>query len=976
MKKQITILLALLSTIFGMAQTPPPVQWQVDLGGAGYDLPSTIQQTTDGGYIVTGYSNSQDGDLTGSTHYGTGAAHNLWIVKLDGNGAITWKKTYGIADNDYQSISASIRQTNDGGYIVVGTAETWGQFTNYLVMKIDSTGNVAWANNNIGGNAFDIATSVWQTTDNGYIIAGYTAGNLASQGAYDYNIVKLDSSGAVQWNKVMGGSGNEYTSTIQQTADGGYIIGGSTTSNNGDVSGNHGGTDGWLVKLDPTGTTIQWQKTYGGTGDDNIYSLQQTTDGGYILGGSTTSNNGDVSGNHGSSDAWVMKLDNLGNATWGKCFGSTNEDEVNEIRQTNDGGYIVACAKNANSLASESWTLKLDASGNTEWEKIFSGSNIDENYSAQKTSDNGYILLLSSKSNDLDYVGAHGDNDYWVVKLLAGEQQDACINWHLTDDQSVSSVNGNITGISEIIQPPLQVFDYNGGQRLRKPHPTGGWGWSPSGVIPSEYIEFNTSPATGNDLTVTNISFNYNDNLAPNMDFNIIYFDVAYSTDNWANSTSLGTGIVYKGTSVQTFSASVNTLVANGGTFSLRIFPYSPNGSIAATPTLAIHSYVNICGKTQKATTSYSAKICGAKFNDENNNGVWDNNEVGIPNWQINLASVAGNQFQTTLTDENGDYCFENVSEGDFHITETQQPEWTQTYPSDNTYHLVQTMTGGNYFNVDFGNKQTDNNSTPEEKCLINYLTEGPCGGYTPDNMVNDGCSMGMGFDPIMYVSGYDAVFGQKLTVNGWQSGSYDSNRYVAFNAKPLANNTLTVTNVSFEYSELGVTDNAVHGYVEYLIGSGSNWTNYFLGNIDYSTSGVQTFTAQIPNGAGVVPDGQFFILKIYLWATQDEGSDPFYPTHRNVTICGTSTENTLSLGSQNMLPEISMYPNPAENVVYINNLSSSSTVSIFDLTGKVIYSQSANEQTAVDTSNFAKGIYIVQIESNGKKEHKKLIVK
>ncbi|PWA05373.1 T9SS type A sorting domain-containing protein [Flavobacterium psychrotolerans] len=976
MKKQITILLVLLSTVLGMAQTPPPVQWQVALGGKSYDLPSTIQQTADGGYIVSGYSNSQDGDLTGSIHYGTSAVHNLWIVKLDGAGSIVWKNTYGIRDNDYQSISASIKQTNDGGYIVVGTAETWGQFSNYLVMKIDSTGNVQWSNNSLGGNAYDIATSVWQTTDNGYIIAGYTSGNLATQGGYDYYIVKLDASGTVQWNKVVGGSGDENTSTIQQTADGGYIVGGSTTSNNGDVSSNHGSTDGWLVKLDPTGTTIQWQKTYGGTGDDIIYSLQQTIDGGFIVGGSTTSNNGDVSGNHGGSDAWVMKLDNLGNVTWGQCFGGANADEVNEIRQTNDGGYIVACAKNANSAASESRTMKLDGSGNTEWEKIFNGSNVDENYSAQKTSDNGYILLLSSNSNDLDYTGAHGDNDYWVVKLLPGQDQTACVNWSLPNNQSVTSVTGNVNGLSEIIQPPLQTFDYNGGQRLTKPHPMGGWGWTAGGVNPSEYVEFNTSPVAGNDLTVTNVSFDYSDNLASGMNFNILYFDVAYSLDNWSTSVSLGTGVVYQGTSVQTFSAPLSVLVANGSTFSFRIFPYSPNGSIAATPSFAVHNNVNICGKTQKASTSYSGTVCGSKFNDENNNGIWDNNEIGIPNWQINLASISGNQYQTILTDKNGNYCFENVSGGNFYVTETQQPEWTQTYPSATTYHLLQATAGSTYSNANFGNKQASKNPTPEEKCLINYLTEGPCGGYTPDNMINDGCSTSMGYDPVMYVSGYDAVFGQKLTVNSWMSGVYDSGRYIAFNAKPLPNNTLTVTNVSFDYTELGATNNAIHGYVEYLIGSGNNWTNYFLGNIDYSTSGAQTFTAQIPSGVGVVPDGQYFVLRIYLWATQDEVSNPFYPTHRNVTICGTTSDQSLSIQSQIILPETSMYPNPAENVVYLKNLPSSSIITIFDLMGKVIYSQTANEQISVDTTNFANGMYIVQIENNGKKDHKKLIVK
>ncbi|MFA7445525.1 MAG: hypothetical protein WCY89_06220, partial [Flavobacteriaceae bacterium] len=612
MKKQITMLLALLSTVLGMAQTPPPVQWEVALGGTNYDVPSTIQQTADGGYIVSGYSNSQDGDLTGSIHYGTNTAHKIWIVKLDGTGSIEWKRTYGIGANDYQSINTSIKQTANGDYIVVGTAEISGQFSNYLVMKIDGTGNVLWANNSLGGNAFDIGTSVWETADNNYIVAGYTAGSIAVQGGYDYYIVKVDAlSGNMLWDKVIGGSGNEYSNAIQQAVDGNYLIGGTTTSNNGDVSGNHGGTDGWLVKLDATGTTILWQRAIGGSGDDWVYSFEETADGGYIIGGSTTSTNGDfinsVNNYNGGGDAFVMKLDSNRNVLWSKYFGGTGSDEVNEIKQTNDGGYIVAGVKTNTGSGMDSYTIKLDGNGNIEWEKTISGSDTDENYSAQKTSDNGYILLLSTNSTDGDFTGSHdpvggiGNNEFWVVKLLGEENQSACITWSLANDQSVTSVSGNINGLPQIIQPPLQALDYNGGQRITKPHPGGGWGWTPSGVNSSEYIEFNASPVAGNDLTVTSVSFDYSDNLAPATDFHIVYFDVAYSLDNWGSSTTLATGVEYLGSATQNFSymftSPVN--VNNGNNFSLRIFPYSPNGSMAGTPSFAIHSNVIICGETQ-----------------------------------------------------------------------------------------------------------------------------------------------------------------------------------------------------------------------------------------------------------------------------------------------------------------------------------------------------------------------------------------
>jgi Secretion system C-terminal sorting domain len=591
------------------AQTPPPIQWQVALGGSGYDLPSTIQHTSDGGYIVSGYSNSQNGDLTGSVHYGTGASHKLWVVKLDGTGSIVWKKTYGIMDDDYQSIAASIKETTDGGYILTGTATTWGQFSNCLLIKLDGTGNVQWTNSSLGGNATDVGSSVWQTTDSGYVMAGSTSGNTAVQGGYDYYIVKLNSTGqTVQWSKALGGTGNDYGGTIQQVAGGDYVVAGYTTSNNGDVSGNHGGTDGWLVGLDATSQTIQWQKALGGTGEDFIYSFQQNADGSYIVGGSTTSTDGDFStatNYNGGGDAFVMKLDSNRNVVWVKYFGSTGADEVNEIRQTSDGGYTVACVKTNSTTGMDSWTLKLDGSGNIEWQKTLSGSNIDENYSTQETSDNGYIMLMSTKSTDGDFTGSHGDNDYYVVKLLDKKvTPNACITWSLNTDQLVTTSNGNITGQPETLSsgstaPFMSVYGYNGGQQLW----VGNTGWVQGAVDPLRYAEFNASPTPGNALNVSSVSFNYND-LPLGTDFNIIAFEVRYSTDNWSTSTQLGTTGFYLNTAVQTFNAPLNVTVNSGGTFSVRIYPYALKNGIAMTPTFATHKNVMICGTTTVALPS------------------------------------------------------------------------------------------------------------------------------------------------------------------------------------------------------------------------------------------------------------------------------------------------------------------------------------------------------------------------------------
>ncbi|MGQ9856230.1 MAG: hypothetical protein ACUVQF_05790 [Fervidobacterium sp.] len=172
---------------------------------------------------------------------------------------------------------------------------------------------------------------------------------------------------SIQWQKTLGGNDHDYAYSIEQTADGGYIVAGATLSNDGDVKGNHGSYthDMWVVKLDASGN-IKWQKFLGGTSDDYAYSIQQTSDGGYIVAGYTSSNNGDVTGNHGYEDMWVVKLDGTGNIAWQKCLGGSSYDYAYSILQTSDGGYIVAgCTESDNGDVSEKrwgndvWVVKL-----------------------------------------------------------------------------------------------------------------------------------------------------------------------------------------------------------------------------------------------------------------------------------------------------------------------------------------------------------------------------------------------------------------------------------------------------------------------------------------------------------------------------------------------------------------------------------------------------------------------------------------
>ena len=279
----------------------------------------------------------------------------------------------------------------------------------------------------LGGSYFDEARSIQQTSDGGYIVAGNSYSNdgdvSGNHGEWDYWIVKLNDTGNIQWQKCLGGSEFDIAYAIQQTSDGGYIVAGMTESNDGDVSGNHGYDDYWVVKLDDTGN-IQWQKSLGGSSIEKAQSIQQTLDGGYITAGYSYSNNGDASGNHGASDYWVVKLDDTGNIQWQKSLGGSESEWAYSIQQTTDGGYIVAgWSYSNNGDVSENhgdddyWVLKLDNTGNIQWQKSLGGSSVEWAHSTQQTSDGGYIVAGWSKSNDGDASGNHGETDVWVVKL-------------------------------------------------------------------------------------------------------------------------------------------------------------------------------------------------------------------------------------------------------------------------------------------------------------------------------------------------------------------------------------------------------------------------------------------------------------------------------------------------------------------------------------------------------------------------------
>lgn len=275
------------------------------------------------------------------------------------------------------------------------------------------------------------------TKDKGFIAATISNSNISgeknenSRGGFDYWVVKYKTNGTIQWSKTIGGAGDEGIGAINQTTDGGYILGGFSNSNiSGEKTENsRGNYDFWIVKLDKYGS-ILWDKTFGGSNDDILNCIQQTNDGGYILGGFSNSNiSGEKSENsRGDFDYWVIKLDADANIQWDKTIGGASDDELRSVEQVKDGGYILGGASYSNKSgekteysrgAADYWIVRLDKNGLIKWDKTLGGNYQEFLYSIQQTKDGGFAGVgysLSGISGEKT-EGNRGGYDYWVIKI-------------------------------------------------------------------------------------------------------------------------------------------------------------------------------------------------------------------------------------------------------------------------------------------------------------------------------------------------------------------------------------------------------------------------------------------------------------------------------------------------------------------------------------------------------------------------------
>ena len=385
--KNLVFILLLLSGTFNLFAQAPDTLWTRTYGGIANEAGNSVQQTTDGGYIITGYTNS----------FGAGSK-DVYLIKTDSIGDTLWIRTFGGFDSDE---GMAVKQTPDNGFAVAGYSFSAEPYSSqcYLI-KTNYQGDSLWAKYYGGAFIYDRTWSMELTNDSGYILAGVTETDIPHLKNVD--IYKIDSLGNVIWITTLGGMfywSEAYS--VQQTLDNGYIMVGYRDS----IDEYNNNCDVYLVKTDSLGDSL-WAKTYGGQDSDRGYSVEQTNDGGYVIAGYTKSFGS------GNADIYIIRTDSIGDTLWTRTFGGDSNEIAYSVQQTQDKGYIIAgYTESFGAGKSDFWLIRTDSLGDTIWTRTFGGSEQDEAYCIQQTSNGGYIVSGFTKSFSV------GGSDVYLIKI-------------------------------------------------------------------------------------------------------------------------------------------------------------------------------------------------------------------------------------------------------------------------------------------------------------------------------------------------------------------------------------------------------------------------------------------------------------------------------------------------------------------------------------------------------------------------------
>ncbi|MGB4928949.1 MAG: T9SS type A sorting domain-containing protein [Chitinophagales bacterium] len=432
---------AFCSLLFGaqlLTAQAPAIEWQNTIGSTQDDYIETINQTSDGGYIVCGTSY---GGLGGDKTENKKGENDYWVIKLNADGSIQWQNTIQGNSRDHGKVAI---ETTDGGFLVAGESLSTAQndkteasngFEDIWMLKLDAAGNIIWQNT-IGGPSDETMRDVIQTADGGYLLLTTSLSPIGgdkteSSSHNDIWLIKTDAMGNVVWDNTITAVFIDYGITIREDEDGNYFLGCSSSSAiSGDKTATQKGwMDLWVIKINPEGD-ILWQETYGGTFDDSMEDLLLTSDGGFICVGTSTSNAGEnkTENGFGVQDWWVIKIDEQLNVEWDRTFGGSSFDYAKQVLETPEGDFILAGSSSSGisgnktvplAGSSDIWLIKLDANGNEIWQDAIGGNGVDQTWEFIHTADGGYCIAGNSDSNiSGDKTENHlGQYDYWVVKL-------------------------------------------------------------------------------------------------------------------------------------------------------------------------------------------------------------------------------------------------------------------------------------------------------------------------------------------------------------------------------------------------------------------------------------------------------------------------------------------------------------------------------------------------------------------------------
>ena len=404
------------------------------LGGSKNESAQAVVNTTDGGYAILGHTQSMDGDVTNKFN----ESYDYWILKYDSTNQIQWQKTYGGSADDR---GTDITQTIDGGYAVIGKSKSSdgevsenAGYDDFWIIKLDENGSITW-DYSFGYAGSDVPYSIIQTSDNGFLVSGVLdvsasngQGNRASStqrrhAGGDYWVIKLNANGIKEWSNYYGGAFTDTAYDAIQTADNSYIVVGSSDSADVDISNNKGSYDFWAIKISETGTLI-WEKSYGGDQVDEAHAISKTADGNFIIVGDTRSNDLDISQNNGAADLWVIKITPEGDLIWEKTLGGSSFDVGRAISKTQDNGFLISGSSRStngnltdNKGQNDAWVVKINNSGNLEWQKTIGGSEVDFFYDAVELNDQTIIAVGDSDSSNEDILENKGFTDLLILKL-------------------------------------------------------------------------------------------------------------------------------------------------------------------------------------------------------------------------------------------------------------------------------------------------------------------------------------------------------------------------------------------------------------------------------------------------------------------------------------------------------------------------------------------------------------------------------